>query len=351
MNGNVKQDVIMSVALHSKLEFSSTSSFRWDADLLPKAESQTHFHLLSIINTEIQRRGPLSGERLRLLDVGCGDGKLLIYLSVALQACWPSLKFDLYGFDVGDHGLQAPSFFKDALARLEEAAPGGRWRERLALISEHDPWPYEADFFDIVVSNQVLEHVRDQPLFFSELGRVLNAKGFSAHLYPSRHCVVEPHLQVPFAHRLRDADLLNAWLRLCSRIRLSSYPEWAQARRSITPSLNHSLETYVREHSTFLTHLTNYKTQRETHSLAKASGQTSSFCYTGRYFSGKLASILGRERAPFYADSPAMSAVLANLVCRYLSSVTLLTRGDPERKPGAMPVSTVRARSLLSLLA
>jgi SAM-dependent methyltransferase len=340
----------MSVDLQDRRQSRGGHGFRWDASLISRAASQTHFHLLSVVNTEIARIAPLPGRKIRLLDVGCGDGNLLLYLSKALHACWPSLEFELYGFDVGDHGLQAPTFFRDALARLEAAAPSGRWRERLALISENDSWPYEAGFFDAVVSNQVLEHVRYQPLFFSELGRVLHAQGFSAHLYPSHHCLIEPHLHVPFAHWFRDVELLGAWLRLSSKIGLSTYRHWAQARRRSIPALDDSLETYVREHRAFLAHLTNYKTQRETHSLAKASGQTSSFSYTGCYYTGKLRSLLGRERAPLHDNGSPFTAALANLLFRYVSSVTLLTRSDPNRLPGKT-ASAASGRSLLSLLA
>ena len=324
----------------------SGNSFRWDASLVPKAASQTHFHLLSIINTEISRRDPSPGETIRVLDVGCGDGMLLIYVSGALQACWPSLSFELYGFDVGDHGLQAPSFFRDALLRLEAAAPTVSWRDRLSLISENDPWPYGAGFFDVVVSNQVLEHVRNQPLFFSELSRVMRPHGFSAHLYPSRHCLVEPHLHVPLAHRIRDIELLDAWLRFWSKIGVSSYDGWARARRDLQLSLDNTLETYAREHTGFLVHLTNYKTQGETHQLAKASGQGSSFSYTGRYYSGKLQSVFGRKQPACYYNGSPFLAMLANILCRYVSSVTLLTSNDPNRIAAEISASSSAKSSL-----
>ncbi|MDQ0321100.1 SAM-dependent methyltransferase [Pararhizobium capsulatum DSM 1112] len=329
----------MSVDLHKQKAPLSGHGFRWDTSLVPVAASQTHFHLLSIVNTEISRRNPSAGEIIRVLDVGCGDGMLLIYLSGALQACWPSLTFELYGFDVGDHGLQAPSFFRNALARLDAAAPSGRWRERLALISENDPWPYEAGFFDVVVSNQVLEHVRNQTLFFSELGRVLHDQGFSAHLYPSGHCLVEPHLHVPFAHWIRDVELLGAWLRLWSKIGFSNYRGWARTRRNMKPALDDKLDTYVREHTNFLAHLTNYKTQGEMHVLAKASGQGSSFCYTPHYYTGKLRSILGREQIARYPAGSPFVAMLSNVLLRYVSSVTLLTSSDPNRQSAEVPAA------------
>lgn len=322
----------------TKTEEPPGSGFRWDASLMPVSASQTHFHLLSIVNTELSRRQRMTNQTIRVLDVGCGDGLLLIYLSRALRACWPSLTFELYGFDVGDHGLQAPSFFRKALARLEDAAPSGRWGERLALISENEPWPYTAGFFDVVVSNQVLEHVRNQNLFFSELGRVLAPDGFSAHLYPSAHSLIEPHLHVPLAHWISDEHLLSTWLRFWSRIGISSFPRWSHARRAA--AVDHTLDAYVREHVAFLAFLTNYKTQREMHAYAKAHGQASSFCYTSRYYSGKLKSLMGHGKIPIYRRGATVPAMLANILLRYVSSVTLLTSGDPGRKRTDIPLSS-----------
>ncbi|WP_436012797.1 class I SAM-dependent methyltransferase [Rhizobium sp. LjRoot254] len=295
---------------------------------VPIALSQTHRHLLTIVNTELARRALDAGKTIRLLDVGCGDGLLLVYLSGALQAYWPAVRFEFYGFDVGDHGVQAPGFIAAALERLERDAPSGRWHERLALISESDDWPYSDGFFDVVVSNQVLEHVRNHNLFFMQLTRVLSRGGFSAHIYPSGHRWVEPHTKVPFAHWIKDFDLLSRWLAVWSRMGLSTYHGWARARREAGLSDESSIDAYARYHAYFLVCLTNYKTQREMHDLVKASGQLSSFRYTLKYYTGKLRSLRGKEIAPVYGEHSSFRSHMASLCLRYVSSVTLMTRKD-----------------------
>lgn len=320
----------MSIELNMQWREASGSgeSTRLGAVQGPVALSQTHRHLLAIINTELAGWAPGAGETIRLLDVGCGDGLLLVYLSGALQAHWPSVCFELYGFDVGDHGVQAPGFFAAALERLERDAPSGDWHERLALISENDTWPYSEDFFDVVVSNQVLEHVRNHKLFFTELSRVLSKDGISAHIYPSGHRWVEPHTKVPFAHWIKDVDLLFLWLALWSRIGLSTYHGWARARTKADPSLDTTVDAYARYHAYFLLCLTNYKTLREMHDLAKANGQLSSFRYTMQYYTGKLRSVRGGQSAPVYGQQSSFVSHIASICLRHISSVTLLTRKD-----------------------
>lgn len=286
------------------------------------ALSQTHLHLLAVVNTELERRRPGSGETVRVLDIGCGDGLLLIFLSKALAACWPGLRFEFHGFDVGDHGVQADGFLAAARERLDAEAPEHDWEQRLRLISEHDAWPYPDGFFDALVSNQVLEHVRDQHLFFDETARVLKRGGFAAHIFPTTHCLVEPHLRVPLAQRVRDGDLLEAWLRLWTRLRVSNERRWSRSRAAA--SLPGGLDAYARIHTDFLIRLTNFRTQRQLKATAKRSLLAATFRYTPAYYSGKLRSVVGAPSRLSYARRRPFAAQLGNLLLRYVSSSTLV---------------------------
>lgn len=286
------------------------------------ALSQTHRHLLSIINTELSRRSPASSDTIRLLDVGCGDGRLLLYLLKALPACWPDLQFDFHGFDVGDHGMQEPGFLLEARERLEQEAPGLGWNDRIRLISEHDPWPFSRESFDVIVSNQVLEHVRDQRLFFDQIATVMKPTGFAAHIFPSAHCFVEPHLRIPFAHKVRDAALLQAWITFWSRIGVSNYRSWAQSRASLPESS--TITDYARIHAEFLIRLTNFRTQKQLLAATKESQLLATFRYTGDYFSGKLRNVMGRDMRLTYSDAHPYRSCFAGLFLRHVTSVTLL---------------------------
>ena len=100
-------------------------------------------------------------------------------------------------------GLPAPVQRRDRFT-------GGR-RGHIRTTNPDGSWPFGDAEFDIVVSNQVCEHVVDLETFCSENARVLKPGGFGVHAFPLRHMLVEPHMHLPFVHRVRD-HALRAWL-------------------------------------------------------------------------------------------------------------------------------------------
>jgi len=150
--------------------------------LIQKTSSQTHEHILRIVHTET-----LNFEEnrvIRLLDVGFGNGTLIAFLAENLPLLNPALTFEIYGFDVNDHGVQAQGYFDESVRFLSTRISATNWSERLALISSKEPWPYPDQHFDVILSNQVVEHIDDHHFFFSEIYRTLQDGGFSVHLFP-----------------------------------------------------------------------------------------------------------------------------------------------------------------------
>jgi SAM-dependent methyltransferase len=124
-----------------------------------------------------------------------------------------------------------------------------RESDRQRLI-ETDPYriPYPDDWFDLVVSNQVFEHVQNPEEAFAEIARVLKPGGLSLHMFPGRYRIREGHVFVPFASVFRP----RWWLRL-----------WAAA--GVRNEFQHGLpssEVADRNHE-FLTSKTRYLTRRE----------------------------------------------------------------------------------------
>jgi SAM-dependent methyltransferase len=146
--------------------------------MIPPASSITHDHLLAVLYTESRELAP--GSTFRVLEVGCGDGKLLAFLAQAYPLLNPGITLELYGFDVVDPGVQTAGFLDRAVTWLTSAAPAVDWTTRVAAIHVGESWPYPDDFFDAVISNQVLEHVQDHAHVFAELYRTLGR-----HLRPS----------------------------------------------------------------------------------------------------------------------------------------------------------------------
>lgn len=89
----------------------------------------------------------------KLLDVGCGDGGFAVVLKRE--------------FNLEAHGIDISSALKDALKKGIKA-------------KKHDvtkKFPYKNNFFDLVVSIEVIEHIYDTDFFLSEINRILKKKG------------------------------------------------------------------------------------------------------------------------------------------------------------------------------
>lgn len=301
-----------------------TTSGRMAERVLPvdplRGGSVAHQHLLAVINTELHRRAHPPGSTIAILDAGCGDGKLLAYLMQALPHCWPALSFTYDGFDVGDHGLQPHGYFRETHARLSALDGSRDWQNQLKLISEHDAWPYPSGTFDVVLSNQVLEHVGDHRAFFGEIARVLRSGGFSVHLFPLGSTILEWHLKIPFAHWFRSADVIEWWIAL-----FVGWREWRRAPKLDDPAARRArVSAYARDHADFLVRLTNYVTQRELLDLIGPSRLHASFRYTSRYYAEKFRNMRGLPPPRSYPPiSPPLSAAAAILL-RYVAGVTLL---------------------------
>jgi 2-polyprenyl-3-methyl-5-hydroxy-6-metoxy-1,4-benzoquinol methylase len=91
----------------------------------------------------------------RLLDLGCDDGALTLKFAEAARAP------EVYGVE------------------LVQAAANAA-RERGISVTEADlnhPLPFRDGEFDVVVSNQVIEHLVNTDTFVSEIGRILSPRG------------------------------------------------------------------------------------------------------------------------------------------------------------------------------
>ncbi|GAB2645027.1 hypothetical protein GCM10027270_35610 [Nocardioides ginkgobilobae] len=119
------------------------------------------------------------GTQLKVLDLGCGRGGRVAWLL--------EQGFDAYGLEV------QPAYVARGQAYVGEG--------RLRLIVE-GRYPFEDGFFDVVISDQVLEHVEQLDPLCHEVRRVVRADGVGLHVFPAKRIVREPHLELPFVHWL-----------------------------------------------------------------------------------------------------------------------------------------------------
>jgi SAM-dependent methyltransferase len=281
--------------------------------MIDQAMSITHEHLLSIVNTESRRFEAV--QRVRLLDIGCGDGQLLIYLARNLPLLNKDLRFDVYGFDVENHGVQKRGFITDTIACLSDEIPEVNWHDRIMSISTNDKWPYPNNFFDIVVSNQVLEHVHDHKLIFSEIHRTLRRGGFSVDLFPLKHYIYETHLNLPLVHRITSWDVLFSFIKGASRLGLGKFKKFHNGV---------ALEEYAIKHADYIFYFTNYLSYREAVYLGKKHKMRISFKYTRELYYRKICAMLGMNKRYIYSrDRIAVMDWLSVMLLKYVSSVTL----------------------------
>jgi SAM-dependent methyltransferase len=128
-----------------------------------------------------KRVPPAHDAKVRFLDFGCGEGQIV---SLAREVGYAAEGVDTYAGGWG------------------EAMAVGLQLEGVQRIPPGAPLPFDTGRFQIVVSNMVLEHVRDLGPVAAELSRVTATGGLVLLAMPTRSTWWEAHLRVPFAHLL-----------------------------------------------------------------------------------------------------------------------------------------------------
>jgi SAM-dependent methyltransferase len=167
---------------------------------------------------------PIRSESATILDFGCGNGAAVVEERAN--------GLNVLGCDMSSSLDTAP---KDLIER-------GVLR---AIDVSNYRIPFENDEFDMVVSNQVLEHVQNYEEAFREIRRVLKPGGISIHIFPSRYTPVEPHIYVPLATFIRSMNWLKLWAYIGIR---NEYQKDLPSRR--VAELN---EQYLRRCTKYLT--------------------------------------------------------------------------------------------------
>ena len=99
-----------------------------------------------------------TSKNYNILDIGVGYGRTYVYANAA----GITNKFNWHGIDL----RRFPS---------KDRAGGDEWDIKIANIEEGIPYP--DNIFDIVVAEQILEHLKNVPFAVSELERVTKKGG------------------------------------------------------------------------------------------------------------------------------------------------------------------------------
>ena len=169
-------------------------------DLLTAAELESLWlnpEMLGNVEACRERLG-LSKSEFRILDWGCGRGKMVLWLR--------QQGYNAFGVEID------PRSFANGADLF--AALGYDQKECLHALNEAGRAPFPDSLFHFVISWQMLEHVRDLGAVVQELRRVTSGRGGGFHIYPPHHRIVEGHLFMPFIHWLPKNKLRRALMSL-----------------------------------------------------------------------------------------------------------------------------------------
>ncbi|WP_297044846.1 class I SAM-dependent methyltransferase [uncultured Desulfovibrio sp.] len=133
----------------------------------------------------------------RFLDFGCGDGHMVAALRAHGIDAWG---YDLVSRISPDYAAYN-DFFRDGTLYIDNTGEHAGI-SNYQLKSEKWRLPFPDQSFDVVFSQQTLEHVFDLDLAFAEMTRILKPGGIALHIYPPKNCFMERHVHVPLGHRL-----------------------------------------------------------------------------------------------------------------------------------------------------
>lgn len=172
-----------------------------------------------------------------MLDYGCGDGHLVAEAVRRGHDAWGVEKYY-----ADRHDFQTKS----------EARTPVEARGRIKVLDDNDRIPWPDNTFGFVSSNQVLEHVEDLELTVSEIARVTRPGGWGLQIFPTRERIIEPHVGVPFYHRV-PRRLRPAWARPWYEAKVAyrihpDHESWAGWRSSLEVFFHESVHLRPARH-------------------------------------------------------------------------------------------------------
>jgi 2-polyprenyl-3-methyl-5-hydroxy-6-metoxy-1,4-benzoquinol methylase len=130
----------------------------------------------------------------RILDFGCGDGSLSAFLL--------SQGFNVSGVEI----VERFSTWLQDIAYQEV-------RPRFKYGDYHGRIPFEDNSFDVIIANEVFEHIQHFPETIRELSRVLDRGGVVLASFMTSEGLIEGHTHIPLLHKLGRGRFRRVCLR------------------------------------------------------------------------------------------------------------------------------------------
>jgi SAM-dependent methyltransferase len=156
------------------------------------------------------------GDSMAVLDFGCGLGEKVRLLRQEHVKC--------VGAEVFYSGS---TWDESALTELIDSGV-------ISPIPADGRLPFDDSSFDVIVSDEVIEHVEDLHRVATELNRVLRPGGRMYHQFPTSEILREVHIGIPFAHRLSPGSARFIFVLILRCAGLGSYKAEQRGRRAWT---------------------------------------------------------------------------------------------------------------------
>jgi SAM-dependent methyltransferase len=182
------------------------------------------------LDRQLRERGTDRGA-VRILDVGCGRGDTVAWL------CGQG--WDAYGTDV------SPDYIERGREYLRRTHSDPT---RLQPMNDDFTYPFGDGMFDVVLSDQVIEHVADLDSFASEVARISASGAGGLHIWDAKWRPIESHLRAPVVHWLPKGPLRRAAVTTALRLGLAApyFTEFSFADRAEIFSRFSEQETFYR---------------------------------------------------------------------------------------------------------
>jgi SAM-dependent methyltransferase len=227
-----------------------------------------------------------------VLDFGCGAGEVV---DAARRA-----GLRVFGADVFNRR-------NESMLRIVEKGIGGS-----VCVIEDQRIPFRDGTFELVVSNQVFEHVYELDSVLAEIRRVLRPGGLLLALFPSDEVWREGHCGVPFIH----------WFDRNSRLRLP----YMLIARSIGLGAKKDARSFRQWALDFLDYIDGYTVYRRSEVIEAAFARhMETVVHIETAYCQYRLRRLGWNAAARMAGTPVMNPV-TKWLCRKLASMVIVAR-------------------------
>jgi SAM-dependent methyltransferase len=166
------------------------------------------------------------------LDYGCGKAEIIV--------AGRKEELSIFGADI---------FYKGG-ERKNEVKKLGLLGSMVREI-QNNRIDFPDNYFDLIVSNQVLEHVVDFDIVLSEMNRVLKPGGIILSIFPSKEVWREGHCGIPFLHKFPKGGPLRIYYTFILRSFGMGYNKGAKSKWE-----------WSREWCNYIDNYTHYRTKK-----------------------------------------------------------------------------------------